>query len=760
MRRARCVVGFVCIAPAVAAAQVCEGPRFLDQLYPQPGIFYASELADLDGDGDLDLVVGTSAEPSLAIWLNRGDGVFDPAGQYNDIPHSIDISVGDVDRDGDIDVVAVTDYDRKIHVLVNDGDAVFELSDRFEVVGSHEMTIDLGELDGDGLPDIVFHGGGRLHLLRNLGEGAFERPGDGESTGHIQTIDINADGFVDVMVQQSGVTKLRINDGTGGFADVELFDTHGDTSTRHAVLDANTDGLLDVVRVTLAPMAPGSYVLLQQPDGTFGEPVYSDVGFASLGPIMTLIDIDVDGFDDIVSSRGGASGWGVMRSLGDGRFEFGGSFESWIGSIFSFASGDVDADGWTDLVISGRNVASVRLHNGVDGFDRSPVSSIAGRGGLAAGDFNGDGFTDVAGVDYLDDALQVVFGRGDGTLTEPVTYAVGSEPDDVLAIDLNDDGALDLVVSNQWSRDLSGFLGDGSGGFEEQPRVDLGERPRGLTAADLDGDGRQEILVAMHIADSVDVFGVEADGALAFERRIPVQRRPFDLEATDFDRDGDMDLVVLDDLYDEVHVFTRDASGAYVEASSVPLDAIEPRTLKVGDLNQDGFPDAVALSRSKFMVLMNDGVGGLGVSRVEFLFSRASDLKLGDMDGDGDLDILVDSPYPQIFWNEQGTFESSSAYVARSGVHSFAIDDFNGDGSLDIFTANWDDFATVLLNQQPCQVTCPADVDRDGQLTVFDFLAFQDLFEDGDLRADFDGDGEFTIFDFLVFQNAFDAGCE
>lgn len=55
---------------------------------------------------------------------------------------------------------------------------------------------------------------------------------------------------------------------------------------------------------------------------------------------------------------------------------------------------------------------------------------------------------------------------------------------------------------------------------------------------------------------------------------------------------------------------------------------------------------------------------------------------------------------------------------------------------------------------------CTADLDEDGSLTIFDFLAFQTLFDAGDLKADFDGDGALSIFDFLVFQNAFDAGCE
>ena len=56
---------------------------------------------------------------------------------------------------------------------------------------------------------------------------------------------------------------------------------------------------------------------------------------------------------------------------------------------------------------------------------------------------------------------------------------------------------------------------------------------------------------------------------------------------------------------------------------------------------------------------------------------------------------------------------------------------------------------------------CPADLDGNGVLTLFDFLAFQNLFDTGDPRADFDGDGDgaLMLFDFLAFQNASDAGC-
>ncbi|NRA57715.1 MAG: hypothetical protein HRU13_06315 [Phycisphaerales bacterium] len=58
------------------------------------------------------------------------------------------------------------------------------------------------------------------------------------------------------------------------------------------------------------------------------------------------------------------------------------------------------------------------------------------------------------------------------------------------------------------------------------------------------------------------------------------------------------------------------------------------------------------------------------------------------------------------------------------------------------------------------EAPCRADLDGDGSLTLFDFLAFQNLFDAGDLSADFDGDGRLTLFDFLEYQNEFDAGCD
>ena len=104
--------------------------------------------------------------------------------------------------------------------------------------------------------------------------------------------------------------------------------------------------------------------------------------------------------------------------------------------------------------------------------------------------------------------------------------------------------------------------------------------------------------------------------------------------------------------------------------------------------------------------------------------------------------------------------DNSTVFDDMSGIYSFRIED-TGDitqiGDIVMTPGSQPDNFVVW---HPSTADCRADLDGDGQLTIFDFLAFQNLFDMGDPIADFDGDGELTFFDFLAFQNEFDAGCE
>ena len=98
------------------------------------------------------------------------------------------------------------------------------------------------------------------------------------------------------------------------------------------------------------------------------------------------------------------------------------------------------------------------------------------------------------------------------------------------------------------------------------------------------------------------------------------------------------------------------------------------------------------------------------------------------------------------------TFLGFTSVEPVSVVRIIASPSYGGTAVGEIFDA--DDM--VYVGGAPCR----ADFDGDGQLSIFDFLAFQNAFDAGDLAADFDGDGVLTIFDFRAFQNEFDDGCE
>jgi hypothetical protein len=132
-----------------------------------------------------------------------------------------------------------------------------------------------------------------------------------------------------------------------------------------------------------------------------------------------------------------------------------------------------------------------------------------------------------------------------------------------------------------------------------------------------------------------------------------------------------------------------------------------------------------------------DGVRVTTEGGSDYPTGRPATPRPGDVNGDGVTNV-----------------DDRLAIVSILGV-AFGDPTYNPDADLD---------ASGLIDQADVDLWdrlhgCPADLDGDGELTIFDFLAFQNAFDVMDPIADFDGDGAFTIFDFLAFQNAFDAGC-
>jgi hypothetical protein len=103
--------------------------------------------------------------------------------------------------------------------------------------------------------------------------------------------------------------------------------------------------------------------------------------------------------------------------------------------------------------------------------------------------------------------------------------------------------------------------------------------------------------------------------------------------------------------------------------------------------------------------------------------------------------------------------DGSQLPVHEIRVMAEGADDVGLIGSLEINAINMDELLLFDPVTELATAPCRADLDGDGVLDIFDFLAFGNFFDAGDPRADFDGDGVLDIFDFLAFGNEFDAGC-
>ncbi|MEQ8318186.1 MAG: GC-type dockerin domain-anchored protein [Phycisphaerales bacterium] len=181
-------------------------------------------------------------------------------------------------------------------------------------------------------------------------------------------------------------------------------------------------------------------------------------------------------------------------------------------------------------------------------------------------------------------------------------------------------------------------------------------------------------------------------------------------------------------------------------------------------------------------VIFGTGAGSASISSYAGYFGTLSicNATAGGALGDRDLTLIMefDPPISLIEFDFHSAGSPGADFPIRFYVGSslINIDSLPQTGSVWFVDLVFDGLASVdrieidsgggagwlfsLDNISVESTACYADFDEDGSLTIFDFLAFQNAFDAGDLIADCDEDGSLTIFDFLCFQNAFDAGCE
>jgi len=316
--------------------------------------------------------------------------------------------------------------------------------------------------------------------------------------------------------------------------------------------DVDHDGHVDLV----VSGAERVFVLRGRGDGQFD--VAQSVMAGEHPSNLAVADLDGDGWNDVAVANhetdyvtllfGGPGGDFVTREYS--RFQVNVSPHP-----HAVLLQDVDADGHADLLVDDRTAEAVRLFKGLGDGTLSTFTLIAVGGdpyrGMALANLNGDGHVDL--VTPNPDHVAVLLGDGTGRFAQDTVLRPGFYPFSVAAGDVNGDGWTDLVAgSGERVGSLVVWSGGVDGSFRAAGRYDIAPGPTTSTAEDLTGDNRAEVLVASYVGGEVAVL-TGGDSPTLY--RLEVEGNPYGLATGDFDGDGRTDFAVANDGAEEITVF-------------------------------------------------------------------------------------------------------------------------------------------------------------------------------------------------------------
>jgi hypothetical protein len=371
------------------------------------------------------------------------------------------MAVGDLDGDGNPDIVLASECQDpvpdgacsytsgQVSVLLGKGDGMFQLNAVYNSGGDSAVAVSIGDVNGDGVPDII-----AISLCVS---------GSNCESGN-------------------GTVGVLLGNGDGTFQPVVTYSSGGYLARSVAIGDVNGDGYPDLVVANECQSGPGTCngevsVLLGNGNGTFQAAVPYSSGGAPTESVA-IGDLTGDGIQDVVAIN--QNGIGVLIGNGDGTFQAPVIYSSGGYDSVSIAIGDVDGDGVPDLVVAnycltlsdcqnqGDGAVAVLLGNG-NGTFQSPVSYDSGGWAewaefsegisVTIGDVNGDGIPDLVVANSCASGEEprtckagivgVLLGNGDGTFQAAVPFSSGaSHGQAVVVADVNADGRPDVLVAN------------------------------------------------------------------------------------------------------------------------------------------------------------------------------------------------------------------------------------------------------------------------------------------------------------------------
>lgn len=724
--------------------------------YTTGGIYaFGLEVGDVNGDGVLDVVAANNypSTPSVAVFKGNGDGTFQSAVQYAVRYGAYDLALADINGDGALDILTANQNDASVSLLLNNGDGTFPSGDtdaslRF-ATASNPSYLAVGDYNRDGHADVaIAHSGGSYGVSVMYGDGAgVLGPEQGiYVAGYprgLAAADLNHDGYSDLVEADSSSRSAHVvlSDGTGWFAGAVdyAFDSN---VTDAGLLDLNGDGVLEIVAsmysagqieiwhpeapVQTGPVADGLWYLHARAtsfEGTAGPVVTREVRVDVTKPTVALSGA-VNGAAYVagVAPQAVLTAHDAMSGVADLRWRLS-TDPAWTvaqgattavdlpsvagayayqyratdaagnavnGSFRVFIFGDI-----AGLVSSTHPVQTQWYKNaapalswdpaaGARGYSYAVDHQVDGSGlnvsadpvltgftplrqldagssypGVAVADFNKDGYLDVVGTLNSPSDVHLRFGNADGSFSGPVAYRVwpisggGGGSYDVATGDFNGDTFPDLAVTvSDWEGKVAVLLNDGEGHFGAPTWMLTGKLySEKVVVGDVTGDGKADIITAdnQYWSSGISVFAGNGDGTFAAPRAYNTALCPWNIALGDMNGDGALDVVTADDTDSgTVSVLINNGDGTFPSPSDRSLvNAYPAGTYTMG-------------------------------------------LALADLDGDGRLDVATSdggtNSLAVLKGNGDGTLQPMQLSLSGDvyGTRAIGSGDFNGDGIADL----------------------------------------------------------------------------
>jgi hypothetical protein len=649
-------------------------------------------VADFNNDGNLDLAVpaGAYASYSVIVLTGNGDGTFNsPFAGPGSISTSVTwIQVADFNQDGAADAV-LADSNGSATVFLNNGAGL--LNESFLVVSGlsvpYYLEVGVGDLNGDGYPDIVAGG----YYDDTLGLYLTEPTETASASASVQVNGVGQH-LAEASFPAEGSYESSVSNS------IPLWGLLPATSTTLSVTSGGS---------TVTTVTPGTAVLLTAQVSVGTTPVTAGVVNFCNASASYCTDIDLLG-SSALSSSGTAT---FMFVPGPGAHSYQARFVE-DGYGLASASGMVPLNvGPAPAPVYSDTVAIIASNESSGEY--SITAAVTGYGGPASP----TGTVSFIDTSFSNNVLATA-SLGTGTpgigFLQSLSPTFGSYPNGEVTADFNGDGIPDLAILSSNNSDegpytVAVFLGNGNGTFRAGPTI----QPSGIQfspfmiSGDFNGDGKPDLAILSYNGYSTSYITVllgNGDGSFATPITGQVYNQPItggdgvpgSLVAADFNGDGKLDVAVVGDYVSSggVTILLGNGNGTFTAAGPNFDLSADFGLIATGDFNGDGIPDLVATSYFEDgtppVIFLGKGDGTFTAAPTPS-FTLAyfpTSIVVADFNGDGILDLAFSdlNGVEIALGNGDGTFNETSAspIAVPDELYSLQVGDFNQDGKVDL----------------------------------------------------------------------------